>query len=148
MSTPLDQQIVDALAALLKQVRKGNGYRTDAGQFVMTEETREPIPAEAMSVEILDITEQLQDQRIKRRLALLSMDLRVLLPIEAVNPRTTMRAVLADLRQAIATINDVPAWLPGVTRVDLGGRSIPTRTDGSQYLEASLELRVTYNETH
>lgn len=148
MSTPIDTQVITALVALLATISIANGYRTDAGAHVFAEESENEIPPDAIAIELVDVDESLASQGLKKRSATLSIRADVLVPFDPNSaPRETARAVLADIRQAVATIN-ATHWLAGVTSVELGGRRIPPRTEGSQYVEASLDLRVSYTEQH
>lgn len=148
-TTPRDQQVIDALAALLKTITKANGYRTDAGLFVFDEESREEVPENAIATELVDPDETLRGQTIKEREADLRIRIDALIPFATTpKPRATARDVLADYRQAIATIGNQQRWITGVTNVALGARRIPPRVEGSAYVEASLDVQVTYIETH
>lgn len=148
-ATPRDQQVIDALVLLLKGITTANGYRTDAGLYVFAEETREDVPDDAIATEVVDPDETLRGQTIKEREADLRIRIDALIPLSATPaPRATARAVLADYRQAIATIGNQQRWITGVTNVALGARRIPPRVEGSAYVEASLDVQVTYIETH
>ena len=149
MSTPRDQQIIDALVVLLKTITVANGYRTNAGLYVFDEESRDDVPDDVIATEIIDTDETLRAQNRKEREADLRIRIDALVPWETTpKPRAAARNALADYRQAIATINQPPGWIKGVTNVALGGRRIPPRVEGSAYVEASLDVQVTYIETH
>lgn len=147
MAAPTDHQVVTALADLLRGITVANGYRTDAGEFVFTEESEDEIAGDAIAIELVDVDESLSAQKLKQRAATLNLRVDVLIPMSLGTPRAQARAVLADVRAAVATIN-ASHWLPGVTSVELGGRRIPPRVEGSQYIEASLDMRVSYTEQH
>lgn len=153
MSLPIDQLVVDWIVDRLEQIQTANGYRTNAGTHVIDEEAREDIPADAIALIVLDLDEQLQDQKRTHRTARLSVDVIAYIPDgDHPDARARGRLVLADIRQAISSAPCLPgeAGAPpqGVTDLALGARSLPVRAEGSGQQTATITIAATYSERH
>lgn len=156
MAEPLDHQIVEKLAELLREVLVANDYRTDAGEHVFTEEVHDTLPDNVCVVQVLDADEELLDQQCTHRKAALNLRVETLLPFTlAGGARRHARRVLADQRRALSKASK--DFLPGVTRLALGGRRIEPRElpgpvnqrqEWSGHLVAVLDVRAELFETH
>lgn len=146
---PLDQLAVAELARLLARIRIANGFRTDAGEFVLTEENHGDITDDVMSLEIADDDEETDYQGVKRRRGNLAVTIFVNLPRQTVTEatRSIARRVLADIRHALAK-PDLYQFPAGVTGLEIGGRSMQFRDAGSQYFRPQLRVRISFVETH
>lgn len=145
LPVPIDQLIVDEVARLLSLIRIDNGYQTDAGLHVLTEESRDDFGTDVISIEIQDDTETLSKQSKRFREGTLAITIDVLIPLKLSDKRAMARKVLWDIRRALSI---EPRQLPtGTTGLELGGRRIPPRVDGSQYLYAQQDLSVDFTET-
>lgn len=149
MAEPLDHQIVHEVARLLRDIRIANGYRTDAGQYVLSEENHDETPEDAIVLEVLDDEEDADYQNCKRRKAQLQLTIAVSYPAGEVDQalRRDARRVLADIRQALGD-PDRHRFPIGVTGLELAGRSMFIRESGSRYFRPELKARVTFNENH
>lgn len=146
---PLDHLAVAELARLLSRIRMDNGFRTDAGAYVLTEENHGDIPDNAMSLEIADDDEETQYQGVTRRRGSLAVTIFLNLPQQSVTEatRALARRVLADVRHALSK-PDLYAFPAGVTGLEIGGRSMQFRDAGSQYFRPQLRVRIQFVETH
>ncbi|MGH8429949.1 MAG: hypothetical protein ACREUF_06065, partial [Solimonas sp.] len=153
MSEPLDHQIAEGIAAALRQIRKANGYFTDAGLQVLSEEHHDEIDNEQIVLEVLDDDETAESQNAKRRKATLDLTIAVYYPAGEVDQalRRDARRVLADIRRALASIAGIDCphgWINGVVGFAIAGRSIFVRDAGSRYFRPELKARVTFHENH
>lgn len=149
MAEPLDDQIVQEVARLLRGIRVANGYRTDAGLYVLDEENHDEMPDDAIVLEVLDDEEDADYQNCRRRKAILQVTVAVNYPAGELDQamRRDARRVLADIRQALGD----PAqyqFPAGVTGLELGGRTMFVREAGSRYFRPELKARVTFHEHH
>jgi hypothetical protein len=153
MSTPaepLDQLAVAEIARLLARISVANGFRTDAGAHVITEENFADIPDGVTSLEVIDDDEETSYQGVKRRRGTLLATIAVNLPVDIVVDAATRayaRRVLADIRQALADPSE-HQFPPGVTGLEIGGRTMQFRDAGSQYFRPQLRVRISFVETH
>lgn len=149
MAEPLDHQIVAEVVRLLRDIRRANGYRTDAGQHVLTEESQGDIPADAIVLEVLDDDEEADFQNCKRRRAALQLLVAVNFPMAEVDQaiRFNARRVLADIRRALGD-PDRHQFPVGVSSLEIGGRSMFVREAGSRYFRPELRARVIFHEQH
>ena len=78
-------------------------------------------------------------------------------PTQFVPVRAVARAVMQDIRRAIAavplnnyagTTPDGPRFPVGVTGLRITGRSLPPLEEDSSYQSGSVDLICTFNETH
>lgn len=147
MSEPLDHQIVEGIATALRNIRKVNGYHTDAGLQVLSEEFHEEIDDSKIVLEVLDDDETAESQNCKRRKATLDLTIAVFYPAGQVDQalRRDARRVLADIRRALASI-DCLNWITGVTGLEITGRSMFTREPGSRLFRPELKARATFTE--
>lgn len=142
-TTPIDQLIVDEIARLLRAISVDDGYRTNAGAGVLTEESLESIADDAITIEIIDDVETLDSQSRAYRRGKLSLKLNIDIP-KGSSSRAVARNVLADVRRALTV---EPRQLPsGFTGLEIGGRNLPPREDGSQFITATLNLAASFNE--
>lgn len=146
---PIDQLVVVELARLLSRIRVSNGFRTDAGEYVITEENHGDIPEDAMSLTIADDDEETDFQDCKRRKGSLAITIGLNLPQQEVTEatRANARRVLADVRQALA-MPDEYQFPTGATGLEIGGRSMFFRDAGSRYFRPELRVRVAFREVH
>lgn len=149
MTEPLDHQIVTALAAQLRLIRRDAGYFTDAGEHVLSEDSPDEIPDDTLFLELLDDEETTEFQGCNRRRGILLINVAVNHPAGEVDQalRHSARLVLADIRRALAAIKPLD-WVIGVTGLEIGGRTFFTREHGSRYFRPELRLRVTFTEQH
>jgi hypothetical protein len=147
MTAPLDHLAVLELARLLGRISTANGFSTDAGFLVLTEESLNRVDDDAMLLEVLDPEESAEYQSCAKRIGVLRIIVKVTVPAELPTARQTIRRVLADCRQALADTeqHDFPA---GITKLEIGGRRINPREDGSAWLEGELDIAVTIQERH
>lgn len=149
MAEPLDHLIVKEIVRLLREIRTVNGYRTNAGLYVLDEELHDEIPHDAIVLEVLDDDEDAEYQNCKRRKAGLQLNITVNYPAGEVDQalRAESRRVLADIRQALGdpVAHQFP---PGVFGLEIGGRSMFVREAGSRYFRPELRARVIFNEYH
>ncbi len=149
MAEPLDHMIVKEVVRLLREIRTVNGYRTNAGLYVLDEELHDEIPGDAIVLEVLDDEEDAEYQNCKRRRASLQLNIAVNYPAGEVDQalRADSRRVLADVRQALG--DPAQHQFPvGVTGLEIGGRSMFVREAGSRYFRPELRAKVTFNEYH
>lgn len=145
MSAPIDQRIVDEIARLLGAITVANGYETDAGLHVLTEESRDDLPDDAISIDVLDEVERIEQQARQLRKGQLQITLDIRVP-NGPNARALCRLVMADVRRALAVeARQLPA---GFTGLEVGDRALPPRIDGSQFLTPSMTLTAAYTETY
>jgi|GEM_PF-6303951 len=147
MTEPLDHLAVLEIARLLGRINTDNGFLTDVGAEVLTEEKLGTIPADATLLEVVDPEERANYQSCVKRTAVLNVVARVTVPIEFPSARLTIRRVLADCRQALADA-DQHNFPAGITKLEIGGRRINPRDDGSSFLEGELDIAVTIQERH
>lgn len=154
MAAPLDQQILDELASRLGDISAtdpDNGYYTDAGEVVLTEETEkseDDLSTDEIILEVLDVSEDLAKQSKKYRTATLKVLVRAILKAELTTARAKAREVLADIRKAIRGIEPCDDFVTGVLGLELGGRRINPREPGSGVTVAELDLSITYTELY
>lgn len=157
MSTPLDQVIVSGLAALLARIRIANGFNTDAGAFVLTEQVRENVPDDAMALTIIDETETLEGngQAYQRRKGVLDVSVQASLPVaisEGEQPqfqpvREQARKVMADVRRAVAQ-QPLTDFGIGITGIRITGRSLPLLEDGASWQFCTVRFAFDFTESH
>ncbi len=150
MADPIDQLVVDEITALLGDIATANGYHTNAGLHVAVDEERGDKPQSAILLEVLDTGERLTEQKLKKRSGVLTVAVNIRVPYDVddyPSPRRAARLALADVRKAIATINQTQ-WITGVTGVAIGGRVIRNREDGANSVIASIDINVTFTEQH
>ncbi len=149
LPAPLDQKIVTEIARLLRRISKVNGFRTDAGRYVLDEESQDEPPADAIFLEVLDDDEETGYQSAKRRTGHLQLIVAIGCPVGEVDHalRAEARIVLADIRRALSQ-REHHQWAPGVTGLEIGGRTMFVREAGSRYFRPELRLRVAFTETH
>lgn len=145
---PIDDLIVQELARLFGLISLATGYRT-AGAQVLIEESPEDIDNSKAVIELVDVHEKLTEQSANRRSGKLTVSADITMPkscldITDYKPRRQCRRLLADLRQALTT---EPKQFPaGVTIVEIGDRQIPRREDGSQWVDANVDIVITFTE--
>lgn len=147
LPVPLDQQIVALLSQQLRQIRTSNGYRTDAGQFVVDDETPE-IPDGATYLEVMDDEEEAEFTLSHRRTGFLQIVVGITFPagLHDASIRAHARKILADIRHALSRLRGFQ--FPGLIGIEFGGRSMFEREAGSQFFRPQQRLRVKFNETH
>lgn len=150
MAEPLDHQIVQEVARLLRDIRVANGYRTDAGQYVLSEENHDEIPDDATVLEVLDDDESVDGQRAESRKATLQLTITVNYPAGAVDQtlRGNARRVLADIRQALGNRARQQFPVGVLDSIELAGRTMFVREAGSRYFRPELSARITFVEQH
>lgn len=158
MTIPLDQQIVDRLAALLGEIAIAGGYHTDAGAWVLVEQSHADIPDDAITLGIVDNAEKVADtsQHYTRRNGTLDVRIEVSVPA-VIRPgggsgqfqpaRARARKAMADVRRAVAhrALKDFPS---GITGIAIVGRSMPPLAEGSSHLLASVDFQFKFSESH
>lgn len=152
--TPMDQIIVNEVVRLLSYIRKANGYHTDAGAQIVSEETQSALDESQPILEVLDDDETTEFQRLTRRTGSLALRVVAYLP-DAIDERGEIapatralaRKVLADMRAALALgrPQDFPA---GFTGLEIGGRTLFLREAGSRFFRPELQLKASFNEAH
>jgi len=146
---PIDSLIVKELVRLLRHIRIENGYHTDAGEYVIDEEADQTIPDKATVIEILDDAEEAPYQDCRKRRGVLQFRISVYLPTGPVTAATRHRArlILADIRYALsrAHAHEFPT---GMTSLELGGRTMFEREQGSQTFRPQLNGRAAFTENH
>lgn len=145
--TPLDDLAIETLADRLRQISVASGYRTDAGEAVCIEEPKDYASRNDIVLMLVDVEESLLEQRTTRRKARLHLVVALLLPKGIEAPRKVCRHVFADVRDAIAA---QPQELvgSGAVKLELGGRRLPRREEGSNYLIGELDLFLEFVEHH
>lgn len=146
---PIDSLIVKELVRLLREIRVANGYFTDAGEYVIDEEADASIPDRATVIEILDDTEETPFQTCKRRSGVLQFKVIVNFAQGAVTAamRHNARLILADIRYALSR-TEAHQFPTGTTSLELGGRTMFEREQGSLYFRPQLNGRVAFFENH
>ncbi len=147
MTEPLDHLAILEIARLFSRISPANGFRTSAGDNVLTEESLQPIGDDITLLEVLDPEERGAYQSCAKRVGVLSIIAKVTVPAELPTARQTIRRVLADCRQALADA-DQHNFPAGITKLEIGGRRINPRDDGSSFLEGELDIAVTIQERH
>lgn len=157
MSRPLDQVIVSQLAALLARISTRNGFNTDAGEFVLTEQTRDDLPEDAMTLSIIDDTESLDGdgQRYQRRRGVLNVKVEGSLPVAISDGdqaqfqpvREQARLLMADIRRAVAG-QSLTDFGVGITGIRITGRSLPELQDGASYQFCTVSFAFDFTESH
>lgn len=157
MSTPLDQVIVSQLAALLARIRTGNGFNTDAGEFVLSEQTRDDLPEDAITLAIIDDSETLDadGQRYQRRRGVLNVKVEGSLPVAVSDGdqaqfqpvRQQARLLMADVRRAVAG-QSLTEFGIGITGIRITGRSLPELQDGASYQFCTVSFAFDFTESH
>lgn len=157
MSTPLDQVIVSQLAGLLSRIRTSNGFNTDAGDYVLTEQTRDDLPEDAITLSIIDDTENLDGdgQKYQRRRGTLNVKVEGSLPVAISDGeqsqfqpvREQARLLMADVRRAVAgqTLMDFGV---GITGIRITGRLLPALEDGASYQFCTVSFAFDFTESH
>lgn len=148
MPEPLDHQIVQGVVTALRQIKRAAGYRTNVGQQVIGEEDQD-IDDGLTVIEVIDDEESAQFQNCKRRTAQLDITLIINMPVAEVDQavRRDARRIFADIRQALASV-DCRNWIPGVSELQIAGRSMFYRDAGSRFFRPEMKVRATFHETH
>jgi hypothetical protein len=156
-TTPLDQVIVDQLSLLLSRITIANGFSCNAGEYVLAETTRDDIPEDAITLAIVDDSEQLEvsGQKYTRRAGVLTVRVEGMLPVSKQGPhgatyqpvRAQARHLMADIRRAVAglALKDFPA---GITDIRITGRSLPSLEDGAGFQVCSVTFDFRFTESH
>lgn len=150
LPTPIDQLAVAEIVRLLRRIRVSNGFRTDAGEYVLDEENFDAdIPDTATFLEVQDDEEETAYQGPRRRAGALNLVVGVTVPAGEVTEavRALARLVLADIRHALSR-REQHQFAPGITGLEIGGRSMFVREAGSRYFRPELRLRVAFTEVH
>lgn len=149
MAEPLDGQIVAEISRLLARISIANGFRTDAGQYVLSEESHTDIPETATVLEVLDDDEDAGYQNCQHRRGFLNLTIAVNYPAGTVTQalRRDARRILADVRQALGQreLHQFPA---GVLGLEIAGRSMFIREAGSRYFRPEVKARASFTELH
>lgn len=153
----IDQTIVSGLATLLARIRIANGFNTDAGEFVLTEQTRDDLPEDALTLSIIDDTETLEGngQAYQRRKGVLDVAVQAALPVaisDGAQPqfqpvREQARLVMADVRRAVAE-QPLTDFGIGITGIRITGRSLPLLEDGASWQFCAVRFAFDFTETH
>jgi hypothetical protein len=148
-AAPIEQAVVDYLAAVLGRIATANGYRTAAGSAVWTDEPEfAPEGATTDRVRLLLVDEDIAP----RGAHAYTLTLRILARTYAdrehtAYPRRQARAVLADIRQAMDTIDLMDADAPvGVEAVRFGGSRIPERELGDNWLWPEATYTIDFSQ--
>ena len=158
---PLDEQFVQALAGLLAEIRVANGYHSDAGEHVLTEQMRTALPEDVVTLAILDANESLSEgangngQGLKRRSGRFQVTVQVALPVvlkvggvPTPQPvRQQARRIMADVRRAVAS-QRFENFITGIIGIDITGRTLPPLDEGSSFQFANVDLDVRFTENH
>lgn len=140
MNTPMDTQIIDEIARVVALTVEFDKVLTEVEDLEDSDRT---------VAEVIDPAEETSAQSCGKRKADLDVVVRILVRVDSKanepKPRAKCRTVLLAVRQKLmdkAAVN----FPVGVTSVEIGGRRINEREDGSQYQEAELYLTVTFVE--
>lgn len=137
------QRILDQLAAWLGEIRTTNGYHTDAGLDVRTEQDRNEAPL-VPSLLILDETASYTPGASSRRGTWSQTYTIEALVYDRGNGRRLAREVLADIHRAL---NRRPTdWPPeaGVLSMRETMREIPRRPSDSDWLTPSVTIDIDF----
>lgn len=147
MNEPLDTQAVEWLAGLLRAIHTANGYHTDAGTEVYTEQLdmlAEDVHIARIGIE--DGGEATNGQGRLHRNAELTCSLQVVVPVTIGNARTLCRRVLYDMRLALAQAKRRGSWPVGITGLEIGARRLEQREDSAHVISGDLTAIVKYAE--
>jgi hypothetical protein len=154
---PFDQALVTFVAGLLALIKVENGSNCNAGDYVLTEQTRADIPDEAVTLAIFDESESLVSggQGYLRRRGELLLRVEGLLPVAKSSDtgpvfqpvREQARLLMADIRRAIAgrPEHDFPL---GITGIRITGRLLPQLDDGASYQMCAVTFAFDFTESH
>lgn len=149
VADPIDQKIIAFLGTLLTAIRKSNGYETDAGEYVIAEDSVDA-PDGATVLELIDETEETAFQAPGRRQGHLLIKVAIRFPsgtLPGVGVYATARRIFADIRRALSRIPS-RQFPPGFTGLEIGGRTLIEREGGSRFLTPELRLRASFTEQH
>jgi hypothetical protein len=151
---PYELAYIADLKRLLEQIRKANGYHTDAGECVFTSDERlDPVEESEFTLIVLDPEEELLKQDGYNR----DVDLR--LEVEAFvrvgtgengrrDARELARRVLSDIRRAVLQGTKGDSWRSRPMNVTLEGRTLPVIESGSHWQPGLQPVVVQAREEH
>lgn len=148
MSLPIEQAVVDYLAAKLGQIRTANGYRTNAGLSVWSDEPEfQPEGPETDALRLLLVDAEIAAREAHAWTLTLRIRARTYCDRERTPyPRRLAREVLADVRQAMGAIDLMEAAAPvGVEAVRFAGSQIPEREPGDNWLYPEATYSIDFS---
>jgi hypothetical protein len=143
-TTPQEQIMLHTLVGWLQAVQVADGYHTNAGSSVWTDEIHLPDdPADAAPGFLL--LDEATDS--PGREFTMSLTLEAMVAIDGVpdGPRAEVRRLVQDARQAILAGANAARPLPGsIKTARVVRHETPRREPGSNYLASILKLEVLY----
>ena len=154
MKIPQEQQIVDGIADWLREITWKNGYYTNAGHLVFTDEGDVPDEPTSDTVLVLDQGSRSQQSGSARPngkwiLTLLIEALVVIAPIDGASTgRTRARQLVADIRDALKKGRTTALLPAGATALFEVRREIPRRDPGANLMVAAVALEIHYSDIY
>jgi hypothetical protein len=136
---PYELSYSDDLKRLLGQIRKANGYHSDAGEHVFTSDERlDPDEQLEISLIVTDPDEQLVQQDGYLRDVNLRFEVELFVRVGAgetgrQDARVMARRVLSDIRRAVLQGWKGNSWKVPPINMTLDGRSLPVIDSGSHW---------------
>jgi hypothetical protein len=148
MKIPQEQRIVDSIAQWLREITWKNGYYTNAGALVFTDECDVPDEPTSDTLLLLDKGARALG-RGRWTLTLVIEALVVIVPIDGASTgRTRARELVADIRDALKQ-GRTKALLPaGATELREVQRDIPVREPGANLMLATTTLEIDYSDIY
>ena len=146
MKAPQEQQIIDCLAEWLQDITWANGYRTNAGKTVFTDESLIPDEPVADTLLVLDKG----TKSLGRGRWVFTVDIEglvVLTPQDGPSlGRDAARLLLADIRDALKKGRTKRLLPAGAIELRETMRFIPRREPGANLLVPSVTIEIDYSD--
>lgn len=141
-----DQNIIDWIEGRLSEIQTAAGFNTDPVVHV-EEQPRNRGELDEVHLYVLDEGDQTTASAKGKRTAELTVIVEAITPVRLSNARATLRAALADVRNAIGqpSQQDCVSGLP-FTSIEIAGREIERREEGADVLAGQVTLTITYRE--
>jgi hypothetical protein len=146
--TPQEQLIVDQIADWLREITWANGYRTNAGLTVYTDESMVPDEPTSEALLVLDLGAKAISPFLgKWTLSIMIEGLIVLTALDQPDyGRIQARRLLADVRDVLKKgriRSQLPAGATGLREVV---RNLPRRKPGANLLLLNVMLEIEYSD--